>query len=106
MPSNGWDTYGNTGRGYIQSRFAGKKMLYLESEFRFGITRNGLFGGVVFANAASYSEFNNRFEVIQPAAGAGIRFKFNKFSRTNVAVDYAVGNGGSKGVFINLGEVF
>lgn len=106
LPSNGWDSYGNTARGYVQSRFAGKKMLYVESEYRFGITRNGLFGGVVFANAASYAGFTNKFEGIEPAAGLGMRVKFNKFSRTNVAVDYAFGKGGSKGVFINLGEVF
>ena len=106
LPSNGWDAYSNTGRGYIQSRFAGKKMLYLESEYRFGISRNGLFGGVVFANAASFTEFNNTFQVLQPGAGAGIRVKFNKFSRTNVAIDYGFGKNGSHGVFINLGEVF
>jgi hypothetical protein len=106
LPSNGWDTYSNTERGYIQSRFAGKKMAYLESEYRFGITSNGLLGGVVFANAASFTQMNNRFEVIEPAAGAGVRVKFNKFSRTNVALDYAFGKGGSRGVFINLGEVF
>jgi len=106
LPSNGWDTYSNTGRGYIQSRFAGKKMLYVESEYRFGISKNGLLGGVVFANAESFTELNNKFEVLEPGAGAGIRVKFNKFSRTNVAVDYGFGKNGSHGVFINLGEVF
>jgi len=106
LPSNGWDTYSNTGRGYIQSRFAGKKMLYLESEYRFGITHNGLIGGVVFANAESFTEFNNTFQVIEPGFGGGLRFKFNKFSRTNVAIDYGFGKNGSGGVFINLGEVF
>jgi outer membrane protein assembly factor BamA len=106
LPSNGWDTYSNTERGYVQSRFAGKKMIYLESEYRFGITKNGLLGGVVFANAASFTEFNNTFQVIQPGAGAGIRLNFNKFSRTNIAIDYGIGKNGSHGVFINLGEVF
>jgi hypothetical protein len=106
LPSNGWDTYANTGRGYIKSRFAGKKMVYLESEYRFGITKNGLLGGVVFANAASFTEFNNTFQVIEPAAGAGLRIKFNKFSRTNIAADYGVGKNGSHGFFFSLGEVF
>jgi len=61
---------------------------------------------VVFANAESFTELNNKFEVLEPGAGAGIRVKFNKFSRTNVAVDYGFGKNGSHGVFINLGEVF
>jgi hypothetical protein len=82
-------------------------MVDLEAEYRFGILNNGLLGGVVFANAQSYSEIsNNRFEVIEPAIGAGIRIKFNKFSRTNVCIDYAIGKNGSNGIFTNLGEVF
>lgn len=56
LPSTGWDPYNNTGRGYVQGRFRGKDMVYLESEYRFGITRNGLLGGVIFANAESFSK--------------------------------------------------
>ncbi len=107
LPSTGWDTYSNTGRGYVQSRFRSRNMLDLETEYRFGISRNGLIGGVVFANAQSYSEMaTNRFEVIQPGYGAGLRIKFNKFSRTNVCIDYGFGKNGSSGLFLNLGEVF
>ncbi len=107
LPSTGWDTYGNMGRGYIQSRFRSKNMLDLEAEYRFGILHNGLLGGVVFGNAQSYSEINNnRFEAIQPAIGTGLRIKFNKFSKTNICLDYAFGLHGSNGLFVNLGEVF
>ena len=48
LPGTGWDTYSNTGRGYIQSRLRGKNFVFLEAEYRFGILKNGLFGGVVF----------------------------------------------------------
>lgn len=107
LPGTGWDNFNNTGRGYIQSRFRGKKMLYLESEYRFDISNNGLFGGVVFANAQSFSEWpSNRFEVVSPAAGIGLRIKVNKLSNTNIAIDYGIGTGGSSGLFVNLGEVF
>lgn len=107
LPSTGWDTYDNTGRGYIQSRFRSKNMLDLEAEYRFGLMRNGLLGGVVFTNAESFSDINDgRFEKVWPALGAGLRIKFNKFSRTNLAVDYAFGIDGNRGVFVNLGEVF
>ncbi|HTA61927.1 MAG TPA: hypothetical protein VK835_05705 [Bacteroidia bacterium] len=107
LPSTAWDPYSNLGRGYIQSRLRGKNLLYLEAEYRFKITRNGLFGGVVFANAQSVTDWpSNRFQVIYPAVGTGIRIKINKHSGTNLAIDYAIGINGSNGVFINLGEVF
>jgi hypothetical protein len=107
LPGTGSDTYNNTGRGYEQGRFIGKRYVDLESEFRFPITRNGLLGGVVFCNAGSVSEpGNNRFEVVYPGFGIGLRIKFNKFSNTNACLDYGIGTKGSRGFFGNLGEVF
>jgi outer membrane protein assembly factor BamA len=107
LPSTGWDPYSNSGRGYIQGRFRSKNMLYLESEYRFGLTANGLIGGVVFANAQSFSEMTTgRFTYIQPGYGLGMRISLNKFSRTNLCVDYGWGANGSGGFFVNLGEVF
>ncbi len=107
LPSTGSDMYNNSGRGYAIGRFRGRNELYLEGEYRFGISRNGLFGAVVFANGESFSEFQtNRFEGIAPAAGTGIRIKINKHSNSNICIDYGVGAGGSRGFFVNLGEVF
>lgn len=106
LPSNGWDTYGNTGRGYAQNRYRGKNMLYAEGEYRFGITRNKLIGATVFGNAATFTNMQNKFDGVLPGAGVGLRVMFNKFSQTHVAVDYAVGKGGSRGIFLNLGEYF
>ena len=107
MPNTGGDPYSNTGRGYILGRFRGNNMVYAEGEYRFGITNNGLIGGVVFANAESVTEeTSGRFETIAPGWGAGIRLKLDKFSRTNVALDYGFGLNGSGGLFVNIGEVF
>ncbi len=115
LPSTGWDTYSNTGRGYIQGRLRGNNFIYLESEYRFTITKNRLLGGVVFANAQSVSNYpppntNNffvsQFTTVLPAAGLGIRIKINKVSKVNFALDYAWGVGGSHGFFFNLSEVF
>jgi hypothetical protein len=107
LPSTGWDTYSNIGRGYIQSRFRGPSLLYAEAEFRFVFTENGLLGGVFFANAQSVSEWpSNRIETILPGVGTGLRIKINKHSNTNFAIDYGWGVGGSNGIFVNLGEVF
>jgi hypothetical protein len=107
LPASSWDTYANQGRGYIQSRFRGRSLISVESEYRFGITHDGLIGGVVFANVQSVSDWpGNRFTVLHPGVGFGIRVKMNKYSDTNVAIDYGFGLQGSGGIFVNLGEVF
>ena len=107
LPSTGWDDYFNTGRGYIQGRYRGRQMLYMEAEYRMQITKNGLLGAVFFANAQSFSkDLSRQFQTIAPAAGAGIRIKLNKFSGANLCIDYAFGAEGSRGFFVNLGEVF
>jgi len=107
LPNTGGDPYSNTGRGYIQGRYRGKNMLYGEGEYRFAISGNDLLGGVVFANLQTFTEEgSNKFEVLMPGYGAGIRIKLNKFSKTNIAIDYGLGLQGSGGFFVNLGEVF
>ncbi|MGI4763351.1 MAG: BamA/TamA family outer membrane protein [Janthinobacterium lividum] len=114
LPATGWDMYGNTGRGFIQGRFRGKNFVYGEAEYRFGITRNRLLGGVLFTNAQSVTELsvmrgkvqNGTFEKVVPAVGGGLRLNLNKASRTNLAIDYGFGFDGSHGLSLNLGEVF
>lgn len=108
LPSTSWDTYTNTGRGYIQGRFRSRQMLDLEAEYRFHLSQNGLLGGVLFANAQTFSQYpsNFKFQYVQPAAGLGLRIKLNKSSKTNIDIDYGFGLGGSRGLFINIGEVF
>ena len=107
LPSAGWDDNYNTGRGYIQSRFRGKDMLYFETEYRFGITHNGLLGGVTFVNLENYSgDLSKQYNTLIPGYGLGLRLKLNKYSKTNLALDYGFGQKGSRGFFVNLGEVF
>ena len=107
LPSTGWDDYFNTGRGYIQGRYRAKQFIYNEAEYRFQISNNGLFGGVLFANAQSFSsQFSNQFKNFEIGYGAGIRFKLNKLSGANLCVDYGFGTDGSRGFFVNIGEVF
>jgi hypothetical protein len=107
LPSTGWDEFSNTGRGYIQGRFRSLNMIDQEAEYRFVVSRNGLFGAVVFVNAETFSDIlTGKYAVISPGAGLGIRIMLNKFSRTNLALDYGWGTQGSKGFFVNLGEVF
>ena len=106
-PATGWDDQYNTGRGYIQSRFRGNNMSYLETEYRFGISKNGLVGGILFVNAEKFSdELSATYKSILPGYGLGLRLKLNKYSKTNICLDYGFGNNSSQGFFVNLGEVF
>jgi outer membrane protein assembly factor BamA len=107
LPATGADMYNTSGRGYEIGRFRGKDELYFETEYRFGVTRNGLIGAVVFANAESFTGLqSNTFAGVAPAAGPGLRIKVNKHSDTNLCIDYGVGIKGSHGLFVNLGELF
>ncbi len=105
-PSIGWDAFSNTGRGYVPGRYAGKNLMYFESEYRFVLSHNGLLGGVVFGNMQNiYQRWSDKHAII-PGGGVGIRLKMNKYSNTNLGIDYGFGVGGSHGLFFNLGEVF
>ncbi len=107
LPSIGWDSYNNTGRGYAAGRFRGKDMLYLETELRFDILRNGLLGLVVFGNASTLTEYTGKyFGPIQPGGGLGLRIKFNKHTSSNSCLDYGFGTHNSRGFATNLNEVF
>lgn len=106
LPGIGNDPYQHSGRGIQQNRYRGNSLIYFEAEYRRDITANGLFGFVVFANFNSASEFNTRrFAYINPAAGGGLRVKFNKRSATNIAIDYGFSKG-YNGLILGLGEAF
>jgi outer membrane protein assembly factor BamA len=105
LPTTGWDF--STGRGYIQGRFRSNNMLDAETEYRIQLTRNGLLGMVIFTNFQSFSNINTwQFPSIATGGGLGLRLKINKYSRTNIDIDYGWGRQGSRGFFVNLGEVF
>lgn len=105
LPSTGWDPYNRSARGIDQNRYRGRSLFYLESEYRRDITRNGLLGFVVFTNVNTVSGSGSLFTSWKPAAGTGLRVKFNKGSNTNIGIDYGVSKGYSTLIF-NLGEAF
>ena len=106
LPSIGNDPYQRSGRGIEQNRYRGEALAYFEAEYRRDITRNGLLGFVVFANANSASEANShRFAYLNAAAGTGLRIKFNKKSNTNICIDYGMSKGYSN-INLALGEAF
>src|SRR5262245_10907431 len=50
LPAVGWDTYGRSGRGFVQGHIRGENQAYMELEYRAQLTRDGLFGGVLYLN--------------------------------------------------------
>lgn len=109
LPATGWDKYNTSGRGYIQGRFRGVNFIYAGFENRIRLTSNGLLGMVLFINVESASNPDANIKLldfIEPGGGIGLRIKFDKFSRTNICIDYGIGRYGSSAVFLNLGEFF
>lgn len=105
LPTTFDDPSGRAGRGYQTNRFRGPHWIYSEMEYRFDISARGFFGGTLFANAQTYANQQNRFGAVLPAAGLGLRVKFNRHSNTNLTLDFAWGKEGWNW-YINLGEYF
>ncbi len=106
LPGTGMEYNERSGRGYSLGRFRGRQMIYLEGEYRFTISQNGFWGGVLFANLQSLEEPDtNQFQNVNPAIGFGARMKFNKSSNTNLDLDFGFGKE-SFNFYINLGELF
>ena len=108
LPYTGSDTYNRSGRAYTIGYFRGPSYAYFETEYRYPITRNKLISGVVFLNmqTASNDRTQNIYEGFNFGGGAGLRFLFQKDSRSAVCVDFSRGQCGSQGVFFGLNEVF
>ncbi len=109
----GWDQFGKSGRGYTQGRFRGNNIIYSEAEYRAHIwgTKKSpeLIGAVVFANATTASNKDANiplFKYVNYAYGIGLRLMVQKPTRINVTIDYAWGQYGAQGLFINANEVF
>jgi len=109
----GWDQFGRSGRAYVQGRFRGNNLIYSEVEYRkriWGTKKNpDLIGAVAFVNATTASNLDagqNLFKYVNYGYGIGLRVMLIKASRINLTLDYAWGDYGAQGIFINASEVF
>jgi outer membrane protein assembly factor BamA len=109
LPATGMDTYGRTGRGYLQGRFRGEKMVYGEMEYRWTLTRDGLLGAVAFVNTETLSNKatgEKLFDSFATGVGVGLRLRLNKDSKTNICLDIGIGQKGSSAFFMGIQEAF
>jgi Omp85 superfamily domain len=109
LPATSMDTYGRSGRGYIQGRYRGERMAYGELEYRWTVTRNGLLGIVAFVNTETLSNEDageRLFDAFATGGGAGLRLMLNKHSQTNLAFDVGRGNDGKARIYFGVQEAF
>ena len=106
LPAIGMEPGQRSGRGIAQNRYRGQALLYFEAEYRRDLTKNGLLGFVVFANVNTASETNTRqFKYWSPAAGVGMRLKYNKKSDTNIGIDFGLSQN-RRSLMFSVGEAF
>ena len=93
-------------RGYYYGRYRDNNLSSIQSEFRVPVYwRIGLaaFGGLSL-NYASFQKLSinqNKYNV-----GLGLRFLVDKQDKTNLRLDYAIGENGNSGFYISFGESF
>lgn len=108
LPGTAKDPGSRSGRGYVVQYFKGANYNYSEVEYRFPILRNNFVSGVAFFHLQTASDElgTKLFQVFRPGGGAGLRILFNKYTRTNLCLDYAWGKYGARGFFLGLNEAF
>ncbi len=107
--ATGFDQMNSSGRGYLQGRWRGENVVYAEVEYRFPISRcSQVLGGVIFTNvttASSRDQGIRLFSYFRPAGGIGLRITVSKMNRTNILIDFTLGEK-SKGVYFSAQEAF
>jgi outer membrane protein assembly factor BamA len=108
LPATSMDTYGRSGRGYVQGRFRGQRLAYGEVEYRVTLRKDGLLGAVAFLNTQTFSNEQSGeklFDSFATGGGVGLRLMMNKRSKTNLAFDVGWGRDGSN-VYFAVQEAF
>lgn len=108
LPATAYDQRSRSARGYTQGRYRGSNYVYTEAEYRFPISPcGGVLSGVLFVNGTTAS--NNQdlqlFESIKAGYGFGLRVMLDKYSRSNLTVDYGFGEK-SSGFYLAVSETF
>jgi outer membrane protein assembly factor BamA len=107
LPYIGGDTFGRTGRGFLEGRIRGRSLAYMEFEYRFDLRRDGLLGLVVFVNGTSVTDPESGvFGRDDIGKGVGLRVKFSKKTDTNLTIDLGWDEQGASNFFLGTTEAF
>jgi outer membrane protein assembly factor BamA len=93
-------------RGYYYGRYRDENLSSLQLEFRLPIVwRFGFatFGGLsnLYSNVSNLKITDTKYNT-----GFGIRFMVDKKDKTNLRLDYAIGNDRNSGFYVSFGESF
>ncbi len=90
-------------RGYYEGRYRDKKLLVVQTEYRFPIVWR--FGGVLFAGAGDVAPTLGQFalQTIKPSYGFGLRYMFDPLEKMRIRIDFGWGKGTS-GMYVTANE--
>jgi len=92
-------------RGYDYGRYRDKNLTSWQTELRLSLIWK--FGMAAFGGLSNlYNASNFSLENTKPNYGLGLRFLVDKHDKTNLRLDYAIGNGENSGFYISFGESF
>ena len=91
-------------RGYNYGRYRDKNLSSIQTEFRLPLVWK--FGIATFGGISNLFANNFKINDSKYNCGLGLRFLVDKHDKTNLRLDYAVGNDGNSGFYISFGESF
>lgn len=92
-------------RGYDYGRYRNKNLSSWQTELRLHLIWK--FGLAAFGGLSNlYNAANFNVENTKPNYGLGLRFLVDKHDKTNLRLDYALGNSDNSGFYISFGESF
>ncbi|UYZ61701.1 outer membrane protein assembly factor [Hymenobacter weizhouensis] len=93
-------------RGIYESRFRDRQTVVFQGEIRQKLFWR--FDGAVFAGVGEVGNRMSDLELDKTkiAAGAGLRFRFNRRDRLNIRLDYAGGSNTPGSIYFAVGEAF
>ena len=96
----------NVVRGYYDARFRDRTAVALQAELRAPVWRR--LGATAFVGAGEVARTPGRLRLaeVRPAGGIGLRVALSKDERLNVRIDRGMGQGGSSGTYVTVGEAF
>jgi hypothetical protein len=93
-------------RGVYDGRYRDRYALAGQAEYRAHLWWR--FGAVAFLGAGQVARRGGDFRIdgLHPTGGGGLRFTLDPRERMNLRVDYGMGQGGTSGLYITVGEAF
>lgn len=108
VPLRSLATFGgaNNMRGFYSGRFRDKNQFVFQNELRFDVFKR--LSAVAFVGFGSVAPSLSKFSLnnLKYSVGGGIRYALIPSEKLNIRIDYGIGLGYSKGLYIQVAEAF